>query len=63
VDDTTRRQEALVTRPDQSAPRIIDHLGMRLEEFLLEDCQAGIIQVELEFQCVIDDSPAVAKQD
>ena len=42
-------QEALVPRPDQPAPRVIDHLGMRIEEFFLEDRQVGVIQVELEF--------------
>jgi hypothetical protein len=49
VDDTTGRQETLVTRPGQPAPRVIDDLGMRIEEFFLEDRQVGVIQVELEF--------------
>src|SRR5262245_34373286 len=58
----TGRQEAGITRPDQPASRVIDHLGMRIEEFFLEDRQVGIIQVELEFYRAISDASAAAEQ-
>jgi hypothetical protein len=36
-------QEVLITRPDQPAPRVIDYLGMGIEEFLLEHRQVGVV--------------------
>jgi hypothetical protein len=45
--------------PDQPSPRVIDHLGVRIEEFLLEDRQVSVVQVKLELQRVVGD-PSVA---
>ena len=42
-----------VIRPAQAAPRVIDHLRVRVEEFVLEDRQLFVVEAELEFQCVI----------
>ena len=36
-----------LTGPDQAAPRVIDHLRMRIEELLLEIVQPGIVELEL----------------
>ena len=47
-----------VARPAQATPRVIDHLRVRVEEFVLEDCQLFVIQAELELQCVIGHSAA-----
>jgi len=35
---------------------------MRIEEFLLEDRQVGVAEVELELQRVVGDTPAAAEQ-
>ncbi len=45
-----------------ATPHVIDRLGMRLEEFLLEDYQVGVIQVELKLQGIVGDPPAAAEQ-
>jgi hypothetical protein len=34
--------------PDQSSPCIINDLRVRIEEFLLESRQVGVVQVKLE---------------
>src|SRR5262249_60651226 len=53
VDHTLGHQEALVAPPDQSAPRVIDYLGMRIEELLLEIPQGCVIELELPLQGTI----------
>jgi len=34
---------------------------MRIEEFLLENLQVSVVQVELEFQCVASDPPVTVE--
>ena len=47
-----------VARPAQATPRVIDHLRVRVEEFILQDCKLVVIQGELELQRVIGHSAA-----
>src|SRR5215831_5714452 len=37
----------------QAAPCVVDHLRVCVDEFVLEDCQLLIVEVELELQRVI----------
>src|SRR5262249_39471141 len=43
--------------PDQSSPCVIHYLRMRIEEFLLEGCQVGVVQVKLKLQRLVGDPP------
>jgi hypothetical protein len=47
--------------PDQPSPRVIDHLWVRIEEFLLEDRQVSVVQVKLDLQRVVGE-PSVAAE-
>jgi hypothetical protein len=42
-----------VTGPAQATTRVLDHLWVRVEEFVLEDRQLLVVQVELELQRAI----------
>src|SRR5262249_5209297 len=46
-----------VTSPDQSAPRIISHLRLRVQEFVFQRGELLIIQRELELEGPIGHSP------
>src|SRR5262245_49606767 len=46
--------------PDQSAPRVIDNLGMRIEELLLQVVQRYVVELELPLEGAIGQaSPAL----
>src|SRR4029453_3249366 len=42
-----------IARPAQATPRILDHLRVRVEEFVLESRQLLVVQAKLELQGVI----------
>jgi hypothetical protein len=44
-----------------SPPRVIDHFRVRVEEFLLEDRQVRVVQVELEPQRLVGDPSAAVE--
>jgi hypothetical protein len=58
VEHTRGRQDAVVTRPDKAPPRVIDHLGMRIEELLLEVVQRRGIELELPLQGAVGQASA-----
>src|SRR5262245_17207773 len=45
-----------VVCPAQATARVIDHLRVRVEEFILQDCKLVVIEGELELQRVIGHS-------
>src|SRR5262249_28639330 len=47
--------------PDQSSPCVIHYLRVRIEEFLLEGHQVGVVQVKLELQRLIGDPPVAVE--
>src|SRR5215475_8707077 len=51
-----------VTGPDQTAPRVIDHMGLRVEEFVLQGSQLLVVQRELELQGAIGDAAPLAQE-
>src|SRR6516165_1326061 len=58
VEHTRGRQDTVVTRPDKATPRVIDHLGMRIEELLLEVVQRRVIELELPLQGAVGQASA-----
>src|SRR5215510_3947285 len=44
--------------PDQATALIIDHVGVRVEEFLLEGLQVVVVQLELEPECPVRHPPS-----
>ena len=61
-----RRREggcrARVASPDQTAPRIIDHMGLRVEEFVLQGSELRVIQRELELEGAIGHAAPLAQE-
>src|SRR5215813_4301480 len=57
MEHTRGRQDTVVTRPDKATPRVIDHLGMRIEELLLEVVQRGIIELKLSLERAVGQAP------
>src|ERR1051326_6590437 len=51
-----------VCLPAQATPRVIEYLRMRVEEFVLQDRELRVIEVELELQRVIRHSAAPLEQ-
>ena len=47
--------------PDQSSPCVIHYLRVRIEEFLLEGRQVGVVQVKLELQRLVGDPPVAVE--
>jgi hypothetical protein len=46
-----------VARPDQAAPRVIDHVGLRIEEFVLQGGEVVLVKLELELKSPIRHAP------
>ena len=55
-------RRAKVTRPDEAASRIVDHLGLRVEQFVLQGSELCVIQRELELQGAIGHAAPLAQQ-
>src|SRR5712691_8587619 len=56
------RRRARVTGPDQTAPRVIDYLGLRVEEFVLQGNELLVVQRELELQGAIGHAAPLAHE-
>src|SRR5215510_10557350 len=53
---------ARTASPDQATPRIIDYVGLRVEEFVLQGGQLLVIQRELELQSTIGHTAPLAQE-
>src|SRR5215510_5598726 len=51
-----------VASPDQTAPRVIDYVGLRVEEFVLQSRQLRVIQRKLELQGAIGHTAPLAHE-
>ena len=49
-------------RPEQAAARIIDHLGVGIEEFVFKRLQLVVVEIELDLEGAIGDPPTLPQE-
>src|SRR5262245_57815338 len=55
--------DASVARPDQATSRVVEHLGLRVEQFVFEGGELLVSQGELELEGAIGHAAPLAQQD